>query len=150
MIMVFATGMLCAQSTKRKNVRGQKLEIASPVEECKNVISDSVAMDSMVRLHSYRKPVESTVESVMISNEGSQDTIRAVTVDIDYRTPGGEQLHRRSVTFRAVVPPGETRHATTQSWDRQRLFYHLSTPPAKPSQRSAPFAVTIKLVSVEL
>ena len=80
----------------------------------------------------------------MLTNKSDRDTIRALEVDIDYRTPDGAQLNRRSVVFESVIPPGETRHCSAPAWDRQQLFYYIGTPPARKTQRTSPYDISIK------
>lgn len=141
------------QSTRRKGARPTKEQstahtVVAPV--ALDTVTGADQIDSVVTLTKFQKAVASRVESVMITNRTSTDTIHAVTVDIDYRTPQGEQLNRRNVTFRVTVPPGQTRHASVNSWDRQQLFYHIDTPPARKTPRTAPFTVTITPVNLIL
>ena len=115
-----------------------------------DTITDAKKIDQIIRITSFKKTVASRVETVMLTNLTTSDTIRSVSVDIDYRTCEGEQLNRRTVVFEADVPPGETRHASVTSWDRQQLFYHTDTPPNRPSQRTTPFTVTLTPLSLIL
>lgn len=132
------------QSTKRRNIRGRNATTVSvQVTNPTDTLTDLDSISAIARLYGFQKTVASRVESVMISNLSETHTIVAVVVDIDYRTPAGEQLNRRTVTFHATVPPGETRHTSVPSWDRQQLFYFVETPPARPSQRTSPFNVSI-------
>lgn len=141
------TAGIAAQSTKRKGVKAvdhnPTVIEANRQTERFDTISDIGVINATVAVTDFSKTVASRVESMMISNHSAVDTVRAVTVDIDYKTTGGRQLNRRTVTFKAVVPPGETRHASVQSWDRQQLFYHTATPPARPTERTTAFNTTI-------
>lgn len=134
-----------AQSTRRKGVKPQKK--LPQTELIAQIVYDTISspqeIETMVRLSDFKKAIASRVETIMISNASETDTVVAVEVDIDYRTPDGKQLNRRTVTFRSEIPPGETRHASVPSWDRQQLFYHVSTPPVRKTQRTSPFTVTI-------
>lgn len=142
--VAFTCTYAAGQSTRRKNLRAhhetaQKHTSTNDVDTITDV--DSIA--AIAKLYSFQKTVASRVESIMISNLSDSDTIIAVEVDLNYRNTAGEQLNRRTATFTAEVPPGETRHATVPSWDRQQLFYFVETPPARPTQRTAPFTVTM-------
>ena len=146
--IIVLTGMsltMSAQSTKRKNVKGSKYPAAvETTSEAQNdTINSADELSGLVEIKNFKKAVASRVETVMITNRSASDTLRSVSVDIDYRTPEGEQLNRRAVTFKVDVPPGETRHASVPSWDRQQLFYHVDTPPVRKTQRTAPFTVTL-------
>lgn len=150
--LIIVTGVVCvdAQSTRRKTLRATKTApkdtvevIVKPIQPL-DTVTDAAEFYSKVRISDFKKAVASRVESVMITNLSKTDTIVEVEVDIDYRTLSGKQLNRRPVSFKVVVPPGETRYASVNSWDRQQLFYHKSTPPTRRSQRSTAFNVTIK------
>lgn len=138
-----------SQSTKRKALKPRR---SLPAQVVAVVSADTItgekAIDSLVSLSGYKKTVMSRVETIMITNLSTTDTIRTVEVDIDYRTPEGRQLNRRQVVFDAVVPPGETRHASVTSWDRQQLFYYVATPPVKKTQRTSPFDVRLRILKV--
>lgn len=135
-----------AQNTRRKTVKS-KPYVATPAADITYERADTVvgadSIAAYVRLSGFRKTVTSRVESLMITNLSLTDTVCSLTVDVNYSAADGTQLHRREVTFNVVVPPGETRHTSVSSWDRQQLFYHVDTPPARKTDRSRPFTVTI-------
>ena len=140
------------QSTKRKLISPvkQKSTPVTNVSIQNDTITEIEQINAIVEISGFKKAVASRVESVMLKNLNCCDTINAVVVDIDYRTPKGQQLNRRTVTFNAIIPPGETRHVSVPSWDRQQLFYHVNTPPVKKTQRTTPFTVTIVPQSILL
>lgn len=141
-----------AQSTKRKQLKPDKVVLPEAVQTVTDLqesvitIPDSIA--NSVRISDFRKTVASRVESMMITNLSQVDTIKSISVDIDYRTPDGRQLNRRTVDFDVVVPPTESRHVSTPSWDKQMLFYHESTPPKRKSQRTSPFRIVMSIQRV--
>lgn len=134
-----------AQSTRRRAVRAAKTvaAVVDKTEAKTDTVTDRAEIDRLVKLSGYKKVLASRVETLMITNQTAADTIRSVEVDIDYRSPDGAQLNRRTVTFTADIPPGETRHVSVASWDRQQIFYHIDTPPARRTQRATPFTVTL-------
>ena len=52
-----------------------------------------------------------------------------VTMYVEYLMPDGRQLHKRFVRLVCVIPPGETRMAELQSWDKQKSFYYEGSGP---------------------
>lgn len=137
-----ATAAVTAQSTRRKVKAGGKPAVAAtqtPVDTLSN--ADSIAL--VARISDYKKTVASRVETFLVTNRSATDTIRGLELDIDYRSVDGAQLNRRTVTVRVTVPPLQTRHVSINAWDRQQLFYHVDTPPARKTQRTTPFTVTI-------
>lgn len=135
-----------AQNTTRKGLKPLKELPKAPAEKVRNLndtITDSHKIEKFVELSDYQKTLASRTESVFITNLSATDTIKSLTVEIDYRTPRGKQLNRRNVTFNVTIPPGETRATHTQSWDRQQNYYYKKTAPRRPSERSRPFDITI-------
>lgn len=136
------------QSTTRRHLKPVKeFEVveATPqvaINRC-DTLTDASQINEIARLSDFKKATASRVESVLITNLSTTDTIHAIDVEIDYRTVKGKQLNKRNVTFKVIVPPGQTRHASVASWDRQQLFYHTSTPPTRKSQRTTAFKVTL-------
>lgn len=143
--------IVIGQSTKRRGIKPTVGMVeASAVATGLDTVVGAEAIDGIVRLTDFNKTTASRVESLMITNISETDTVRAVTVDIDYKNLQGRQLNRRIVTFEVTVPPGETRHASVASWDRQQLFYYKNTPPARKTQRTTAFDITIEPVSIIL
>lgn len=150
-ILLYAVFTGMAQTTTRKKLRPANRDIGREVVHARrDTVTDPGVINKTVEISDFSKTVASRVESVLITNKSESDTVFAVTVDIDYRTPAGRQLNKRTVTFRVTVPPGETRHASVQSWDRQQLFYFIDTPPARKSQRTSPFTVSIVPETIEI
>ena len=131
------------QSTKRKHLKPTPKAKTAPAELKLDTISDISIINNTIEISDFKKTVVSRVETVMITNLSDSDTIKAVTTDINYLTPGGKQLNRRTVTFVTDIPPMQTRHTSVPSWDKQQLFYHEATPPARKTQRTSPFKVAI-------
>lgn len=150
--MFSTTFIVNGQSTQRKGLKPMRTapkDTTAIIDATETVgTADTITapgkINQILKLSDFKKPANSRVESLMITNLSASDTITSIILDIDYRTARGKQLHRRQVTFTIVVPPGETRHVDTQSWDKQGIFYHKSIPPARPSQRTRPFNVTLK------
>lgn len=143
--LIMTSTSLTGQNTHR---RGAKRHVAADwttvvVSNHNDTINDVDIIAKKVRVDDFRKATVSRVESVMLTNLTSADTILSLEVDIDYRTENGRQLNRRTVTLKASVPPGQTRFVSFNSFDRQQLFYYRGTPPAKPTSRTTPFDVTI-------
>lgn len=149
-ILAVATISAFAQSTRRKGIKASEPQpvLTERVVQPLDTITDPAVISRMVRIEAFKKPAASRTESVLITNASTADTLHAVVADIDYRTLEGKQLNRRTVTFAVDVPPGETRHAGVESWDKQQLFYHYDTPPVRPTGRTTAFKITLTPVSI--
>ena len=145
MTMIAVVCTAAGQNTRRKGVgKTAKVHVpAAVVTPSADTIVGADTIAAIAHVGDYRKATVSRVESVMLTNLSKTDTIHAMDIDIDYRKIDGQQLNRRSVTLKSVIPPGETRFVSFQSFDRQQLFYYRGTPPARPTERTTPFDVTI-------
>lgn len=95
---------------------------------------------SDVSFAGYDKPATSTKETIFITN-GTDRTLRAVNVSIDYLDANGRQLHSRTVTLEVEIPGGQTRMATFKSWDTQGSFRYAGSR----KSRKETYIYTIKL-----
>lgn len=92
----------------------------------------------------FDKPRASQKETFFITN-GTDRHMTGVTLYVEYLTPDGRQLHKRFVRLVCNIPPGETRMAELQSWDRQRSFHYVKSESGK--GKSSPFTVTFDPVA---
>lgn len=99
--------------------------VASQCNDCNNgyQIGD-------IRFSGYDKPRKSSKETFFITNTTDR-VMSGVTLYIDYRTTDGRQLHKRFVRLLCNIPPGETRIAEIDSWDKQKEFYYTKSDPGK-------------------
>lgn len=148
-LIVAAGFTAAAQSTRRSRIKPVKdvpatavSPVTAPVTAA-DTITDRGVIEGIAKWSDYKKAVASRVESILVTNLSATDTIKALHLDIDYRTPKGKQLNRRNIVVKVTVPPGQTRHASFDSWDRQQLFYHISTPPVRNTRRTSAFTVNI-------
>ena len=141
-LLTFNIGV--SQSTRRSKIKPTKSAAHTEVAvSVRDTVTNQDSIARLINMTGFKKPVASRVETIMLTNLSDSDTIHAVEVDIDYRTPDGQQLNRREVIFSVIIPPGETRHTSALSWDRQQLFYYIGTPPNKKTQRTTPFDIKI-------
>lgn len=100
-----------------------------------------------IKFSGYDKKVSATRESFHISNN-SCDTIKHITVKIDYLSVDGRQLHSRKADIETELPPGETRKADIRSWDTQKTFYYYRS--QKPRSAATPYKVRFRLEEVSI
>ncbi len=98
-----------------------------------------------IRFSGYDKKVSASRESFHISN-GTKDTINSITLNIDYLSLDGHQLHSRKVKVETELPPGETRKADIKSWDIQKTFYYYRS--QKPRSSATPYKIKFRLEEV--
>lgn len=116
--------------------------VASQCEDCNNGYRlEQIAFSG------YDKPRNSAVETFFITNNTDR-TMSGVTMYVEYLMPDGRQLHKRFVRLVCDIPPGETRMAELQSWDKQKSFYYEKS--ETPRRGGTPFTVVFDPVSYYL
>ncbi|MDE6280047.1 MAG: hypothetical protein K2M05_08760 [Paramuribaculum sp.] len=141
--------MVTALSAPRrvKTTRGNRLKaeyVASVTASPDSVAGDSVI--SHIGLSGYDKPLRSRRESMFVTNR-SQRHVSALEVLIAYTDMSGRTLHRRSVTLKLDLSPGETSRVEFGSWDSQQSFYyHRSPRPAK--AQATPYNIKCRISSL--
>lgn len=76
-----------------------------------------------VQLSGYDKPLRTNRETILVTNSTPR-TVGGLSVTIKYMDMQGRQLHERTDTLRADVPPGETRMLRLATWDTQHSYYY--------------------------
>lgn len=131
-----------AQTTTRRNLR----PIKHPAPESR--VDSFIPTDTTAfRIFGYEKTLRSNTESFFAKNLTS-DTIRAICGEIEYRTMGNIQLHRRSFTQRVNIPPAATRQINLRSWDRQNVWYYHLSSPTRTSAQATPYTVRISITGI--
>ena len=140
------------KNTRRRLIKPSRRPVltTTPTPIPTDTITDITQINTILKISDYQKTVRSRVESMLLTNLSATDTIKAVTIDLNYTDAEGRQLNRRELTLTVTVPPGETRHASSTSWDRQQLFYYHLTPPARPTDRTRSFHVAITPIALIL
>lgn len=116
--------------------------VASKCHDCNNGYEIS-----MIRFSGYDKPRKSSKETFFITNNTDR-TMNGVNLYIDYRTTDGRQLNKRFIKLLCNIPPGETRAAEIESWDKQKEFYYTKSDPGKSG--GMPFTVVFDPVAFYL
>lgn len=93
----------------------------------------------------YEKEAHSNKESFILIN-GSDKTILAFKLRIDYLDIKDRMLHAREVQQMCVVPPGETRRFDIKSWDTQHTYYYYLG--NEPKKVAIPYKVSISPISL--
>lgn len=129
-----------AQRTTRRGIRPK------PQTQDAKVAADTIfaPADSLVTLSGYEKPLRSRRETFFVTNTSPQH-ISAVNITLEYLDSSGRQLHSRTITIPADIPPGETRKVDTPSWDTQLTFYYCESPPARVTARCYPYSVRSRI-----
>lgn len=76
-----------------------------------------------VQLSGYDKPLRTNRETILVTNS-TQRTVGGLSVTISYMDMKGRQLHERTDTLPADIPPGETRMLHLPTWDTQHSYYY--------------------------
>ncbi len=104
-----------------------------------------VATGGELTFSGYDKPLMSRKETFLVTNHYS-DTVRSITVRINYLDLSGRQLHSANSTLECDIPPGQTRSLAKKSWDlQQTYYYHLGKKPR--TAGVTPYTVTITLIN---
>lgn len=138
-----------------KGKTGEKTKTADKLEsgskhgktQCEAIeCPDSVAFDkSSVSFSGYDKPVSSSKESFLVTNNNSK-AIEALEIKITYLDMKDRMLHSRIVNVSCYVPAGETRKADISSWDTQKTYYYYLGP--SPKRVATPYKVKITPVRI--
>lgn len=106
-----------AEKEEQKMSKGSFM-VASECNDCNN----GYRINQIV-FSGYDKPLRSSKETFFITNNTDR-TMSGVTLYITYLMPDGRQLNKRFVRLSCNIPPGETRIADIESWDKQKSFYY--------------------------
>lgn len=140
---------ISAAKPQRHTLRGSRLK----VEQRTALSADTAAVrrdtifapdGKQIALRGYDKPLTSSHETLFATNH-TRSRITGITLRIAYTDLSDRQLHERTVTIPADIPPGATRKLRFRSWDEQcSFYYHKSRQPRTP--RVTPYAVKVSIV----
>lgn len=130
-----------AQTETERMAKGSFM-VASQCLDCNNGYQIG-----QIAFSGYDKPRNSSVETFFITNNTDR-TMSGVTMYVEYLMPDGRQLHKRFVRLVCVIPPGETRMAELQSWDKQKSFYYEGS--EAPRRGGTPYKVVFDPISYYL
>lgn len=122
--------------------------VTVPLVEDKTITPDAgeefYEVTGKLTFSGYDKPSASSKESFFIDN-GSENSLSAIELEISYRNREGKEIHRRSVTVEENLPAGEMRRVEIKSWDTQRSFHYAGSKPSK--NGSTPYTVRFRVIS---
>lgn len=133
-----------AQNTTRKKLKVDNKVLVSNTCAASDTIyfppTDSIS------IYGFEKAQTSTKETFFVSNHSSLD-ISKLRITFTYSNTHGKLLNRRDVDIDVDLCAGETRFASTKSWDSDKLWYYLGTQ-ARHNAYSTPFDVSYKIVYI--
>lgn len=133
-IALIAIGFNCmAQRATRKNLK------VKPTADT-TIVCDTLTCPNtdIVVISGYDKPLYSTKETFFVTNNG-KNTIVGINITFNYFDNQNRQLHQATNTVKCNIPPGETRHLSISSWDKQKAFYYYRSP--QPRRQATPYKV---------
>lgn len=140
---------------RRLKLKVDDKAMSGQAEVASKTVADGVVMEGpevsgALRLFGYDKPHNANKESVFVTSRLANDTVKSITVEIEYLTsPSETLLHTRTVVLPCVLPPGESRRLQFPSWDSTHTFYYYRTPPAR-TPNLTPYRVRLLPVSLTL
>lgn len=155
-VLLLAAISIPVDARRQRTTLQGKLTTTAAVSPADTVVAPAVtplpddtltaALDSIVSLAGYDKPVSASRESMHVTNLTNSLTVTGFTLDITYLDATRRQLHRRTVTVNTHVPPRQTRLVTFPTWDVQRsFFYRLSV---EPRRQATPYDITCTVTAV--
>lgn len=133
-----------AKETPDKKDKDKSIDSVTDMKSLPEALGDSLR--GAIRFYGFDKTLTSSSESFFISSSLT-DTVKNVVITLTYSDMQGRRLHKREVSIRCLLPPGETIRQDIRSWDTQKSFYyHKSAPPRR---QATPFKVRIELKAVE-
>lgn len=160
LLMSAVTGVCTQSATARKNGYNLRIEknsknstdqesmargsfmVASQCLDCNNGYRLS-----QIEFHGYDKPQTGSTETFFITNNTDR-TMSGITLYIEYLSSEKKQIHKRYVKLSCNIPPGETRRADIESWDKQKSFYYEHSRPSR--NGGAPYSVIFDPVAFYL
>lgn len=128
--------------TRNSQMSRGSFMVASQCTDCNNGYTlEQIAFSG------FDKPQSSTTETFFITNNTDR-TMSGVALYIEYTTLDGRQLNKRYVKLACDIPPGETRQASLDSWDKQKSFYAEHSTPSR--HAGTPFHVIFDPISYYL
>lgn len=111
-------------------------------------VSDTIKTDlnRYVHLAGYDKPLTASRETVHVQNLTDSLVVTAIECEITYLDSNRRQLHRRTVTLRDNIAPGDTELVSFPTWDIQRSFYYLLS--VKPRRQATPYDIDLNILSI--
>lgn len=112
------------------------------------VVPDSVTA-AQLHVSGYDHIASSDKESFFLTN-GTDRLYEGIELEIEYLSPTGRQLHRRTQYLPAyrIPKPGETLRIEIRSWDSQHTFYYEKSTP--PRGGGVPYKVKIDVSAIYL
>lgn len=136
------TGKQTETAAEEQEMARGSFMVASQCTDCNNGYKLS-----QIAFSGYDKPRTSRTESFFITNDTDR-TMTGITMYVEYLTTDGRQLYKRFVRLVCDIPPGQTRKADLESWDRQKSFYYEKSD--VPRRGGTPYSVIFDPVSFYL
>lgn len=137
------------QPIKTSSQSGSSHTVSSPYDI---VITpgDSIpaSINMLAQLSGYDKPVNSSRESMHVTNLSDSLAIVAMTVHLQYLDSQGRELHQRDVELYERISPSHTELVTFPTWDIQRSFYYILS--THPRRQATPYDLSATITSLTL
>lgn len=157
MALALVATMVCAVPDASARKRGYKLKTGNKTEQTDPSVGTFLVTDSIcpeaggyslaqVVFSGYDKATSTGKESFFITNNADK-TLKQIDIDVEYLTPDRRQLHRRHVSLKCDIAPGDTENVVIDSWDKQHSFHYIKS---RGGKRSIPYEVKFRPVSYRL
>ena len=151
LMIAFAVGCMTASAQRQRTTRTGRLQ---PIEQTNATINDDAiahdtithGLDCVVHLSGYDKPITASRETLHAENLTDSLVITSVECEITYLDNQRRQLHKRTVTLRDEIKPGQTEMLSFPTWDIQRSFYYRLS--VKPRRQATPYDVQFNILSI--
>lgn len=133
-LTVMLLSALSLSARRVKSRPGDAQRQVQPDAGCAVYEVDTICGDAVggaVVISGYDKPLRSSRETMFVTNNDTLSTIVRLVLTLDYTDDFGQQLHRRSQSVTAQIPPCQTRIISIPAWDTQQTFYYRGSNPPK-------------------
>lgn len=142
LLLLLLAGVVYPACAQRQNsIRSPRLRPAVTAGDSPQLYDTVACRPGMVLFAGYDKALRASKETVFVTNLMNDTTVEALWFSVTYLDTAGRELHRLQREVRASIPPGATRRLDFPSWDVQRSFYYVGSPPRR--SRAIPYTVTI-------
>ena len=144
-IILATLALTCAAAMAQRTSRPGARVAAMKSAPAATATADTIVSPTDITVRGYDKPLRSRRESFFVTNNNDTDTLRAISVTIDYKDSSGRQLHRAVHRLACDIPPHQTRQLTYKAWDTQQKFYYTRSDVPNTTAQASPFDVAISV-----
>ena len=150
---LLVAGILCMPLSGMTEAKRISTKIKAPASSYRDTIklktyphheSEFEKVNDHLAFMAYDKKGSASKETFFVDN-GSNENLSAIEIEISYYNSAGKQSHRRTVEINQDFPAKETRKVDIPSWDTQKSYHYINSLPSQ--KGSTPYTVKFRVLS---